>query len=52
MKDGYALGFAATAEGWNGEYPGGEFRSDPDWLAQRDVAVERAAAIMEGKGDE
>ncbi len=47
--EAYALGFEASAEGWNGEYPTMDFRSDPDWLADRDR--ELAALSHNGGGE-
>ncbi len=45
IKDAYALGFGASAEGWNGEYPTTDFRADPEW--QRDRDRELAALVAQ-----
>ena len=46
LEDAYALGFEASGEGWNGEYPTADFRDDPVWQSYRDknLAAELAAA--------
>lgn len=36
LEDAYALGFEASGEGWNGEYPTADFRDDPVWQSYRD----------------
>ena len=49
MQDGYALGFNASCEGWNGEYP--YYQEDPtkdaDWIARRDAEI--VAAIEKAR---
>lgn len=43
-EDGYLLGFNASGEGWNGEYPFGDRNQKPEedlyWLEQRAEAIE------------
>lgn len=38
MRQGFLLGFAASGEGYNGEYPfdGEGFEADPNWVEMRD----------------
>lgn len=36
----FALGFAASGEGYNGEYPIEQFEHDPKWVKMRDAALQ------------
>lgn len=40
LEDAYLAGFAASGEGWNGEYPFDDLglnpQDDPDWVEARD----------------
>jgi hypothetical protein len=46
-EEGYAIGFGASAEGYNGEHPfEGVFTEDPKWQAERETQI--AAAIRKG----
>lgn len=36
----FALGFAASGEGYNGEYPTDQFERDPEWIKMRDAALQ------------
>lgn len=46
MKRGYELGFAASGEGWNGEYPFGDQNRSPtsslEWVVARDHTLSQA----------
>ena len=47
LEDGYARGFAASGEGWNGEYPDLDFRENSYWVQSREEAVSRAIEAKE-----
>lgn len=38
LLEAYRIGFNASAEGWNGEYPGNH-ETDDDWLSDRDKSL-------------
>lgn len=35
-REAFALGFGASGEGYNGEYPTETFERDPEWIGMRD----------------
>jgi len=41
LRKAYALGFENSAEGWNGEYPGG-YETDDRWISGRDEDLLKA----------
>lgn len=43
LEEGYAIGFEASGEGWNGEYPARDLTKDPNWLKERDDAIRALA---------
>ena len=47
LEAGYALGFAASGEGWNGEYPLRDIPADSYWMQRRDRDI---AAAIRGQG--
>ena len=48
IKRGYLLGFNASGEGWNGEYPFSDFNQDPTqddhWVEYRDATIRQKDA--------
>ena len=55
LEMAYGLGFAASGEGWNAEYPfadnGNDYEDDEDWCASRDSHINALTAkIMEQGG--
>jgi len=44
VEFGYLVGFQASGEGWNGEYPfeGRDPEADPHWTTTRDLAIAKA----------
>lgn len=55
LKEAYLLGFMASGEGYNGEYPYADKKlfpgHDPDWVAARDDALAALAAPVSTGGD-
>jgi hypothetical protein len=49
-REGYAIGFSASGEGWNAEHPFDyDFAGNAEWQEQRDRRI--AAAIRKGSGE-
>lgn len=49
LREAYALGFQASGEAYNGEYPSVDFRNDPVWQKDRDRDL-AALSPREGEG--
>ncbi|MFM0163848.1 hypothetical protein PQR39_25975 [Paraburkholderia sediminicola] len=46
LEEGYALGFNASGEGWNGEHPCIDYGADAEWVEKRDALI--TAALVDG----
>jgi hypothetical protein len=54
LESAYAMGFAASGEGWNADYPfdgrGNDYEDDEHWCASRDRHIDALIAEIMKQG--